>query len=80
LAEPVFIVGILHHSMGEFGSKKTMAPDNPGSIPILIIIFFQNVLQDMIVCGYNVLPNYTQRRKECRKQYRASSLRPESIP
>ena len=36
-----------------------MAPDSPGSIPIFNIIFFQKVLQDMKVCGYNVLPIVT---------------------
>jgi hypothetical protein len=56
LAEPIFIVGILSHITGMSLLKTTMAPDSPGSIPILIIKFFQKVLQDMKVCGYNVLP------------------------
>jgi hypothetical protein len=56
LAAPIFIVGILYHSVGLPFSKITIAPDRPGSIPILIIKFFQKVLQDMNCCGYNVLP------------------------
>jgi hypothetical protein len=43
LAEPVFIVGILNHSTGELFSMMTIAPDKPGSIPILIIFFFQGI-------------------------------------
>lgn len=59
LAEPVFIVGIRYHIIGTSFLKITMAPDKPGSIPIFNIIFFQKVLQDMKVCGYNVLPIVT---------------------
>jgi hypothetical protein len=44
-----------------------MAPDKPGSIPIFIINFFQKVLQDMKVCGYNVLPIVT----DCLNLYKA---------
>jgi hypothetical protein len=40
LAEPVFIVGILHHATGEFFSMMTIAPDRPGSIPIFNIFNF----------------------------------------
>ena len=59
LAEPVFIVGIRYHATGVSLSMMTMAPDRPGSIPIFNIKFFQKVLQDMKVCGYNVLPIVT---------------------
>jgi hypothetical protein len=43
LAEPVFIVGILHHSTGVLSSMMTIAPDRPGSIPILIIFSFKGI-------------------------------------
>ena len=48
-----------------------MAPDSPGSIPIFNIIFFQKVLQDMKVCGYNVLPIVT----DCLNLYKYGLVR-----